>query len=267
MAVISLLTDFGLKDEYVGLMKGVILSVNPAAKIVDLSHEISPQDIVKAAYMLNASYKFFPPKTIHIAVVDPGVGSVRDILAVKADGYFFVAPDNGLLTHILRYASIESVYKVQNRSYFYHPTSSTFHGRDIMAPVAAHLSLGVSIQKFGIPADLNTLTLLGNMEPKTEPGGRLSGMVVSVDRFGNLITNIDYQHLISILEISVGQKLTIIVGNTRIDELSETYSDKPHAHPVALIGSRGFLEISINEGNASKTLQVKPGDKVMVESR
>ncbi|MCD6224235.1 MAG: SAM-dependent chlorinase/fluorinase, partial [Deltaproteobacteria bacterium] len=192
MSIITLLTDFGVEDEYVGIMKGVILSINPSSTIVDITHQIAPQDIIAAAYRIKFSYKYFPEKTVHLVIVDPGVGSGRPLLAAKIQGHFFLAPDNGILTPLLDDGDIDTLVFVENSEYFLDSVSQTFHGRDIFAPVAAHISKGIDIMELGKLADIKSLARLSVEKPFIADNGELSGIIVSIDRFGNLITNIDY---------------------------------------------------------------------------
>ncbi len=263
MSIISLLTDFGNIDEYVGVMKGVILSVNPCATIVDISHNVGSQDIVQAAYLIESAYKFFPKKTVHVIVVDPGVGTKRAILAVKLKDHFFLAPDNGVLSLILEKRDVESIIKVENQKYFLDCVSPTFHGRDIFAPVAAHISKGVQLEKFG-PLILQQDVKRINLEkPYVSYKGELVGAIISVDRFGNLITNIkktDLNHFIK----NRKKKVVFQVGGCEIGGLSEKYTDVKPNKPLVITGSRGYIEIALNCGDASCFFSAKQGDIVKI---
>ena len=187
-SVITLLTDFGDQDAYAGIMKGVIAGINPHATIVDICHSIPPQDIFYGAYLLYTSYKYFPKGTIHVAVVDPSVGSERDIVCTEIHDYLFLTPNNGLLSFIVHEEQPKAIIHVTNNKYFLPSPSNTFHGRDIFAPVAAYLSLGVKPQQLGIKT--NHLEQLDIPKPHYKKTGQLEGQIVYIDRFGNLITNI-----------------------------------------------------------------------------
>lgn len=272
---IVLLTDFGLSDAYVGTMKGVILGINPAATIVDLSHGVPPQDVGAGAFLLGSSYRYFPPASIFVAVVDPGVGGARRAIALKTPGGTFVAPDNGLLTPIVRDFGISGparhgraslaprgvppgeveVYGVEltNSEYLLPRVSATFHGRDIFAPVAAHLSRGIPLAFFG-PA-LHELVV--RPEPKVaRRDGEIVGEIVFVDRFGNAITNLTPEDLAGLATPVVK------VAGHEIAGVSHHYAEREG--PLALIGSNGHLEIAVNGGNAAKQLGLKAGDRVVV---
>ena len=309
--VITLLTDFGVQDAYAGAMKGVIAGINPFANIIDICHTVPPQDIFSGAYLLYTAYKYFPRKTIHVAVVDPGVGSKRDIVCVETENFFFLAPDNGLLSFIIQDERPKSVHRVTNDKYFLPSLSSTFHGRDVFAPVAAHLSLGVKPQQLGI--EINRLEQLEIPSP-TYKNGRIEGQVISVDRFGNLISNITRLHIEQRLKCQIqdpgrgagvrskkqevgsmkqegrgkrqevgGEKqealkkaskervffrydaMETTIGKKRIVGLSNTYTDVKPGEPLVLLGSSGFLEVSVNRGNAQKYFEADRNSKIRVE--
>ena len=249
--MITLLTDFGISDPYAGIMKGVILSVNPSAQIIDVTHGIEPQDIMGAAYLINAAYRYFPLRSIHVVVVDPGVGSDRSIIAVSAGGYFFLAPDNGVLSLVLENLCADTIIKVENETYFSKPVSRTFHGRDIFAPVAGHLSKGVGIDSFGPAITRDQMVTIALPKPYLSESGELVGQVISVDRFGNLITNIDLQKINEAFGFNNDQGLKILIGSHKIAGLSLAYHDAAPRSLLAIIGSMGFVEISLNFGNAS----------------
>lgn len=264
MSVVTLLTDFGTADEYVGVMKGVLLSVNPHVTIVDLCHHLSPQDLEGAAYMLAAAYRYFPPDTVHVAVVDPGVGSQRAIVALQVEQHYFVGPDNGLFTLVIAHGAVRRAVQVANQALFLQPVSQTFHGRDIMAPVAGYLAQGKDILDLGPPVDPNSLARLVLPTARIVRPGLLVGIVTSVDRFGNLITNIRQADL-ALLGLHAGlQALEVHVGTTRIAGLSDAYSKAQIQQALALVGSRGYLEIAVNQGHAARRLAVRRGDQVKV---
>ena len=263
MSIITLLTDFGIDDEYVGVMKGVILKINPSVKIVDITHQIEPQDVIQAAYTLNASYTFFPTPCVHLVVVDPGVGTGRNILAFEKAGHIFLAPDNGVLSLVLQNEVKPKFIKVENTDFFLESISRTFHGRDIFAPVGAHITNGVDLNGLGpiIPPD--DIIRLDDLSPTVSAEGDLCGKVVSIDRFGNLITNIDSDALSTFCNNS-GRNARIELGKQIITGVLETYADGPSGAPMALIGSRGYLEIAVNKGSAEKQLQAERGSIVRV---
>jgi S-adenosylmethionine hydrolase len=257
--LIVLLTDFGLKDHYVGVMKGVILSVNPEAHLIDLSHDIGSQDILEAYFLLSNSYRYFPPGTIFVAIVDPGVGTDRAILAVETNRYFFLAPNNGLLGFLEKEAGVRRIVHVQETRFFLSPVSNTFHGRDIFAPVAGHLSLGVDLGEFG-PA-LKRMDTLEAPSPRVTREGSLVGEIVSIDHFGNLVTNIPA------VQLPAAGPLEIRVGKSSIRELSPSYGSGPKGKLLALLGSSGTLEISVSQGSAARKTAAQVGDKVRVIHR
>jgi S-adenosyl-L-methionine hydrolase (adenosine-forming) len=263
MPVISLLTDFGESDVYVGIMKGVILSKAPDARIVDISHSISPQNLVQAAYLIDSAYPYFPKGTAHVIVVDPGVGSDRNIIALEAAGSFFLAPDNGVLTLILEKASVNRAVKVENRRFFLENVSRTFHGRDIFAPVAAHLSMGGDINELGPCIVPSALVYLPIPKPVSSKTGELIGTVIDIDRFGNLITNID-ESIIQAFCAKSGSEVTVGIGKNQICGLQGFYDGVSPGAMLAIIGSRGTLEIAINCGSAKDYFSAAIGDEVTV---
>ena len=257
--VITLLTDFGHGDEYVGVMKGVILSILPSARIVDLSHEIEPWDITSAAYMISAAYPYFPERSIHVVVVDPGVGSSRQLLAVYSDGHFFIGPDNGVLTQIINSRSFDRACQIKNSNYYRSTISHTFHGRDILAPVAAHIASGVDIDRLGPAIGPAGLVHIPIHQPEILQNGSMEGYVITSDRFGNLITNISEDHLLSQFPLMTWPCLEIMIGKKRIRRIKNNYSQVPRKNLVAVVGGRRFLEISVNCGNAAELMKYKKG--------
>ena len=265
MSVISIVSDFGTDDEYVGVMKGVMLSINPLASIVDITHQIAPQDIHQAAYLIPSYYHFFPEGTVHIVVVDPGVGSQRSILALNHRKHFFIAPDNGVLTLLLNAEKSDTIIRVDNADYFLKPTSSTFHGRDIFAAVGAHLSCGTKMEAFGTRTDVKEIVRLKDLNCRISQTGELIGKIVSIDRFGNLITNIDSNSLAAFSRTKALKHLQIHIGAVEISGLSHTYSDAAPEALLALFGSRNYLEIAVNGGNAADKLNARKGDPVRLK--
>jgi len=255
--LITLTTDFGMQDGNVGVMKGVIYGLNPQARIVDLSHDIEPQKIAQAAFVLSRHYRYFPAGTIHLVVVDPGVGSERRALIVQTAEAFFVAPDNGVLTYVVHDArrAIKHIIDISNPRFWLHHISPVFHGRDIFAPVAAHLSLGVPVSAFGEEvSDLETFPL-----PQVERGeGKLEGQVAHIDRFGNLLTNIYRRDLLSL------RKIKVRVRNREITGLSRTYADGQEGEVIAYIDSSEELAVAVVKGSARELLGAQVGDEVEV---
>ncbi len=255
--VIALLTDFGLHDHYVGAMKGVILGICPDATIVDITHDLPAQDVIAASFELDASYRFFPPSTIFVCVVDPGVGTKRRAIAANAGEYTFLAPDNGLLAHVLGATAPDAIVELTNERYQLADVSRTFEGRDRFAPAAAWLARGVAIDEFG--ARVKDWTPLGIPSP-TVSADSVAGCVVRVDRFGNLITNVDRRMLAS----ACGARTPAIpLGARRIDRVVNTYADVPAHDLCAIVGSSGFVEIAANRDHASRRLGVGTGAPVV----
>jgi S-adenosyl-L-methionine hydrolase (adenosine-forming) len=255
--LITLTTDFGYTDPFVGIMKGVICGINPQARIVDLSHGVPAQDITAAALVLRHSARYFPRGTIHVAVVDPGVGSARRPLLVEFEGNYFIGPDNGVLSLALEGKGPARIVHLSNPSYQLRPTSATFHGRDIFAPTAAYLSRGIATEDFGeITEDF--VTLIWPTVLKTET--TITGQIVYIDVFGNLYTNIGANDL---KELS-GQQFMIMLRDLSIAGLATNYAAVEQGKCVALINSWELLEIAVYNGNAHKKSGAVVGDKVHV---
>lgn len=262
MSIITLSTDFGLTDPYVGIMKGVILGINPDARLVDLSHALSHQRLPEEVFVLNSAFSYFPIGTIHLVVVDPGVGGERRLIAIKGKNHIWIGPDNGLFTLVLREQPKAKIIQLSNQAFFLKKRSSTFHGRDILAPVAAHLSLGTSLEEMGPP--VSDPVLLSLPEPEIKKN-RIIGQVLRADHFGNLITNLSLKVLLPFLS---GPPLKIIIKLHTITELSQTYSQGRPGALMALIGSSDYLEIACNLGSAAKMVGFESGLelKVIVKS-
>jgi S-adenosylmethionine hydrolase len=270
-AIITLTTDFGLADGYVAAMKGVVLGINPGAELVDICHNIQPQNISQAAFVLSTAYEFFPRHTIHLVVVDPGVGTQRRAIILRTPLADFVAPDNGVLSYVIQtYSSgpadinqpqlelgprLKAV-AITKSQFWRSPVSPTFHGRDIFAPVAAHLSLGLPLADFG--EAITTLTILPWLRPHQASDGMLVGHILHVDHFGNLITSIK----VSDLPKGV-PKIMVEVGSQAISGLSHTYGTGEGL--LAIIGSSGYLEISLKGGSAAAFLGAGVGDEVKIK--
>lgn len=252
--IVTLLTDFGLSDVYVGVMKGAIAQINSQIQTIDLTHTIPPQDIAAARFHLMNAYPYFPKGTVHVAVVDPGVGSERRSIAVQLKSGYVVAPDNGLVSGVLNKAI--TAVELDNSQYWRCQTpSATFHGRDIFAPVGAHLASGVPLQLLGTEIDLDSITRLpipDAIETETE----LQGVIQAIDHFGNLITNIS------------GEKVRDRLWNVRVNQKlhpgKKTYADAAIGEIVGLIGSHGWIELAMNRGNAQSFLKLKVGDAIAV---
>jgi S-adenosylmethionine hydrolase len=262
MPVIALLTDFGKRDHYVAAMKGVILQVNPRAVLVDITHEIEPQQITEAAFVLRQVFPCYPENTVFVVVVDPMVGTGRRILAARYNGRLVIAPDNGVLTFVHRDAELEEIRVVENRGLMASTLSATFQGRDIMAPVAGHLSLGVPMERVGPVAD--RIEVFNSAKPKYGPEGAIDGEVLFIDQFGNLITNI------SELDLSAARfparEHRVLFGSRPIGQIRTTYADVRRGELVALIGSTQMLEIAVNGGSAAAILEARRGDPVHIHS-
>ena len=272
-AIITLTTDFGISDAYVATMKGVILGINPQVKIIDVCHFIEPQDIAQAAFVLSTAYPYFPKKTVHLVVVDPGVGSERRAIILRTPVAYFVAPDNGVLSYVIAQSLAKPVMEkgmfslrektkpgaeleavaITNPRFWRSPVSTTFHGRDIFAPVAAALSLGFSPIEFGEPTD--SVWVLPLSRPDQRPDGMLVGHILHIDNFGNLITDIKSDNL-----TLKAEHITIEVSGQLIFGLSGTYAEGSGL--LALIGSSGYLEVSLKGGSASSLLDARVGDEV-----
>ncbi|MGD9028875.1 MAG: SAM-dependent chlorinase/fluorinase [Anaerolineae bacterium] len=276
--VITLTTDFGVSDGYVGTMKGVMLDIAPDAQLVDITHDIRPQDVRQTAYVLYTACPFFPPHAVHLVVVDPGVGSARRPIAVRSAFGTFVGPDNGVFSYVmaagvLAEESAEAIVQLESPRYRLPHVSHTFHGRDIFAPAAAHLAAGVSIDQLGSAvSDPVTLPL-----PRLETGPRVvKGEVLHADHFGNVITSIgrllwwgDELSLEPVFQARSGQtvrfpvgRALVVVGGREIRGLHRTYANVARGEVLALVGSEGHLEIAVREGSGAERLGLRPGDPV-----
>ncbi len=260
MTVITLLTDFGIRDGYPGVMKGVIWKIAPEVQIADISHTIKPQNILHGALALERTTHFFPAGTIHVAVVDPGVGTIRRPIGLHLGEQYFIGPDNGLFTLVLERAESDheqvKVVHLDQSQYWLPEVSHVFHGRDIFAPCAAHLATGVPLEKLGTV--IHDPIRLQVPRPEPLPGGGLRGQIMEIDTFGNLSTNIHQEHLISLGEVSVK------IGERRIDGLVNTFGDRPMGSIIALYGTSHDLIISVVNGDAARSLNASLGDVVEV---
>lgn len=256
--LVTLLTDFGPGSPYVGQMHGTILRRAPALRIIDLAHDCPPGAVAAAAYLLDRSVRHFSPGTVHVAVVDPGVGSDRAVLAARARGHIFLAPDNGLLGPILDTESEPDVRRVTNEELMNERVSRTFHGRDVFAPIAAYLAAGGALSAVGPQAGWEPA------RPGPEPcTGGIAGRILLVDRFGNLITDVPGRLL---AELGDPGRIRVRAGATFIQGIVDTFSDVPRGDALTYIGSGEHLELAVNGGRAADLLQLAPGDAIRVES-
>jgi S-adenosylmethionine hydrolase len=255
---ITLTTDFGTSDHFVGAMKGVILGISPRARIVDITHEIAPQDVNEAAFVIAQAWRYFPEGSIHVVVVDPGVGSARRAILCEADGRFFIAPDNGVLSMIYD-SSPHKVRVISNEKLFLKKVSKTFHGRDVFAPAAAHLSKGLAPAKFGKLIHDSVRSFL--LKPTRLSRHDWSGVVLKVDRFGNLITNFHIDEFPDVVE----RPIELRAGLERITRLAATFAETTIGELFAIIGSSGYVEVAVNQGSAAKMLGIGTGSPVELE--
>ncbi len=284
--LITLTTDFGASDGYVGSMKGVILTIAPTARLVDITHHIAPQNVRQAAYVLHTAYPFFPPHTVHLVVVDPGVGSARRPIALRTPAGAFVGPDNGLFSYVMARQPVEALVELTDPRYRRPQVSHTFHGRDLFAPAAAHLAAGVPITALGPPVH-DPVTL---PPPRLEIGGEtINGEVLYTDHFGNVVTSIgrltwsDGELVLEPAFQEAGgrkqetgggrrarfqaQDVTVFAGGQEIGDVRRTYAEVEPGKTLTLVGSEGYLEIAVREGSAARRLGLRPGDTVTVQTR
>ena len=251
---IALLTDFGVQDYFVGAMKGAVLSINPNARIVDITHEIEPQNVAAASFTLRACYKNFPVKTIFVAVVDPGVGSNRKAILVETRNYFFIAPDNGLLSFVFDKENDYTVFELTNEKFTAQSVGATFHGRDVFAPVAAHLSKGVPPDSFGERTE-NYVRLREN-KPRQTSNDKIEAEIIHADRFGNLITNLTGDEL--------PDNFTLQINETTISRRRSFFAEAEPGEVFMIVGSAGFLEIAAFRDSAKRLLDAEVGQKIIV---
>jgi len=259
--IITLITDFGTDDHFVGTIKGVILNINPAVEIVDICHNVTSYDIFDGAFTLAQSYRFFPPDTIHVVVVDPGVGTARRALVVRTMAYKFIAPDNGVLSLIYEREENPEVRHVTADHYFLNPVSNTFQGRDVFAPVAAWLSKGVELDKFGDP--ITDYTRFASPKPKRVSERFVKGVALRIDKFGNVVTNLTPEDVPEIFAENPAS-FKIIINEREITSLNLAYSMGKPSELFAIVGSSGCIEICTNRGSAAKILDANRGAEVGV---
>jgi S-adenosyl-L-methionine hydrolase (adenosine-forming) len=258
--IITLLTDYGTKDHFVAAMKGVILSIAPQVQIIDITHEIPPHDILEAGFVLRSCYSQFPTRTIHLVVVDPTVGSARKPIIVATDNYYYVGPDNGVLSLIYDVDPVSTVVEISSEHLMLPEISKTFHGRDIFAPAAAWLTRGTDMLNFGDPITEYAKIPL----PKAKMVGEalFKGTVIHVDRFGNLITNISREDYQAARGKVPGDVFKVLLAKQEINGLKEYYAEAQKGESIALFGSSNLLEIAQNQGSAARTLGVTRGAEV-----
>lgn len=257
--LITLTSDFGVNDHYVGTMKGVILSVNPQAQIIDLCNAVQSYDILDGALTISQAYKYFPADTVHVVVVDPGVGTPRRPILVTGEKHIFLAPDNGVLSFVYEREERLSVRHITSEHYFLQPISNTFQGRDVFAAVAGWLSKGVDVSKFG--DEITDFARFAAPKPKTVDPRTIKGVVLKVDKFGNLVTNFS-EHDVPQLFATPAPPFKLTVGKATVTKLARVYADGAAGEVFAIVGSMGYLEISTNRGTASQAVGAGKGAEV-----
>ena len=261
--ILAFLTDFGSSDGYAGIMKGVVLTITPDVHLVDLSHEVPPQRIAAGAWLLATCYHYFPPGTIYVCVIDPGVGSVRRPIALHAGNWFFVGPDNGLFSYILAEQPVHAAVVLSNSAYHLPQVSTTFHGRDVFSPVAAHLARGVPLSAFGPRIETTTLQRL-DLEVAVRQGAEITAQIVHIDHFGNLITNIPLSLVPELFTCST-VRLTFPTQGIAVTERRRFFSapspsTEDTTRPFLYSGSSGYIAVAIQNGNAAQSLGVEYGE-------
>jgi S-adenosylmethionine hydrolase len=263
--VVALLTDFGLRDGYVGVMKGVLAAITSDVHIIDVTHDIAPQNIASGAWILAVSYRYFPKQTVFVCVVDPGVGSSRQAIAVHAGDWFFVGPDNGLFSYVLAEQPVHAAVVLSNPLYHLMQVSVTFHGRDIFAPASAHLARGVAISELGTPINPATLQRI-DIRPPMHQGSRIDASIVHVDHFGNLISNIPLTlvpELFSHAPAAQRGKILFPTLGTVVEHRSRFFAEAlDDGQPFIYEDSSGYVGIAVRNGNAARTIGVGPGTPI-----
>ena len=256
MPFITLITDFGLQDGHVGAMKGVIHSIAPHAQVVDISHFVPPQDVRHGGFVLLTAYPFWPPDTVHVVVVDPGVGTERRAVAVRTAGGTFVVPDNGVLSYVLAREKVEAAVALTNPRYWHHPVSAVCHGRDIFGPAAAHLACGVPLRELGEEVAAQSLITFPVPAPQLHPDGHITAHVQHIDRFGNCTTDLPGDRL------GERERWRVVVAGHEISGISYTFGDVAEGEPVALVDSTGFVALAVRNGNAARTFGLGIGSPI-----
>lgn len=257
--IVTFTTDFGLQDHYVGTMKGVVLNINPEAGLVDISHSVQPFDVLDGALTITQAYRYFPSETIHVVVVDPGVGTARRPILVTTEKHMFVAPDNGVLSLVYERESRLSVRQISAEHYFLQPVSATFHGRDIFARVAGYLSKGVEAAKFG--DEVSDFVRFAAPKPKAMNERTMRGVVLKVDKFGNIVTNITPQDVPALFQ-AAPPAFKIMLGSHEVSDMKAAYAQGAPGQVFAILGSMGYLEVAANRASAADLLGVKKGLEV-----
>lgn len=257
--IVTFTTDFGLQDHYVGTMKGVVLNINPEAQLVDISHSVQPFDVLDGALTITQSYRYFPSETIHLVVVDPGVGTARRPILVTTEKHMFIAPDNGVLSLVYERESRLSVRHITAEHYFLQPISPTFHGRDIFARVAGYLSKGVETAKFG--EEITDFVRFAAPKPKAINERTLRGVVLKVDKFGNIVTNITPQDAPALFQ-PAPPAFKIMLGTHEVSDFKAAYAQGAPGQVFAILGSMGYLEVAANRASAADILGAKKGLEV-----
>ena len=260
--LITFTTDFGLSDHFVGVMKGVVAGIAPVARVIDISHDVAPYNVTEAAFIIAEAWPYFPKRTIHVVVVDPGVGSARRPILAEAGGHFFIAPDNGVLSMVFEREDDIIVRHANVEHYYLSPMSKTFHGRDVFAPVAAWLTKGWQTASMG--EEISDYKKFSMPRPKEADGG-LKGVVLRVDAFGNLITNFRAEHLPAAAQEN--GNFLLQVGAYEVKKLVDTFAQGVVGEPIAYIGSSGFIEIGVNKGSAARTLSLGRGTPVVLPKK
>ncbi len=258
--IITLTTDYGTSDHLVGTVKGVVLNINADAKLVDISHNVAAHDVLDGALVIAGAYRYFPPRTIHVVIVDPGVGTQRRPLLVTGEHHYFIAPDNGVLSLVYDREPRLEVRQINAEHYFLNPVSNTFHGRDVFAPIAGWLSKTFQAPTFG--EEISDFVRFRMPKPKAA-GGALKGVVLRIDNFGNLMTNFSAEDLPP--GTAPGAAIKLLVGNKEVQRFAENYAQGPAGEPFAIMGSSGFLEIAVNKGNAARLLGVPRGSEITLQ--
>lgn len=262
MNIIALLTDFGISDGFTAAVKAIILNKNPKAILIDISHDISSYDIKKAAFILLSCFSYFPKKTVFLAVVDPGVGSRRRAIAIKTKNYFFIGPDNGIISLAAKCDNVEKIINLKNKKYFLKEISSTFEARDIFAPVAAYLSKGLSIDKLG--GALTRIEEIDFESSKITKNG-IQGEIIYTDKFGNLITNITYKQFLSFLKRN--KKFSSVLNKKQINKIYSFYDEARSNEPFFIKGSSQFMEIALKNKSAKVFFQLREtNNKIVVKN-
>jgi hypothetical protein len=260
-SIVTLTTDFGISDHFVGTIKGVILEINPEAEIIDISHSVQPFDVLDGALAISQAYSYFPASTVHLVVVDPGVGTARRPIILSTERHHFVAPDNGVLSLIYGREERVHVRHVSAQHYFLQPISNTFHGRDIFAPVSAYLSKGVDSEKFG--EEITDYVKFNAPKPKPVDQQTLKGVVLKADRFGNLITNITPQDA-PMLFGDNPSPFKIVIGKHEITDIKTSYAEGEPGEVFAILNSMGYLEIAANRAPAAQIVGTAKGTEVSI---